>query len=149
MMLIGVAGLLVPAIPGIPLIYLGMLIFGLGTHWAYFGPDPLIWWGIITLISFFVDNFATVWGAKKMGAAQSTSWVASLAGLVGFVFFNFVGLIILPFAIAVVFELFRGKTFQQALSAGVGTFLGLIAGTMFKVFLGILMIGSFIWMVVF
>lgn len=149
LMLLGIVGIIVPAIPGIPLIFLGMLLFGWGTHWSYFGWQPLVWWGLVAFASLFIDYYATVWGAKKLGASTTTSWIASLAAVAGFIFFNFLGLILFPFITAIMIEFFQRKSLQQAISAGFGTLVGFLAGTLFKILLGILMVGSFIMMVFF
>jgi uncharacterized protein YqgC (DUF456 family) len=149
LMLFGLAGTILPFLPGIPLIYLGYIVFGLASHWDYYGLPAMVFWGIITLITVFLDYYASALGAKKLGASNYGIWGSILGGILGIIFLGFPGLIIGPFLGAVVAELLIGKTKKEAWKSGWGTFMGFLAGSLFKVVLGVVMISSFLWLVLF
>ena len=63
------------------------------------------------------------------------------AGLFVFILGAFTG--------AVIFEMLAGKKSKTALKAGLGSFIGFLAGTVIKFAIGVVMIVYFIWRVVF
>ncbi len=84
-MIVGVIGALVPAIPGIGLILGAMLVWGFVSKFAGMGVSLVVTL-VILLLSIGVDFLATVWGAKKVGASdwsQIGAMVGLFAGLFG------------------------------------------------------------------
>jgi len=148
-MLIGLIGTIVPMIPGIPLIYLGFLIYGLGNHWVDYGAGAMLFWGVVTLLSVIVDYYAGAVGAQKFGASRAGVWGAVLGGIFGVLFLGFVGILVGPFIGAVAGELLSGRSGGEALRSGWGTLLGFFAGSLFKVIVALVMVGTFIWWVIF
>ena len=145
LMLTGLAGTIIPFLPGIPLIYLGYIIFGLGSQWEYYGLPAMIFWGTVTLLTVFLDYYVSALGAKRFGASNYGIWGSILGGILGIIFLGFFGLIIGPFLGAVAAELLKGKSNREAWTSGWGTFMGFLAGSLFKVVLGFVMISSFLW----
>lgn len=148
-MIIGMAGTIIPFLPGIPLIYLGYIIFGLGTHWQHYGSPAMIFWGLITALTVFLDYYAGALGAKKFGASRAGIWGSIIGGVLGIIFLGFIGLVAGPFLGAVAGELMAGKSRNNAWKAGWGTFIGFLAGGLFKIIIGIIMIGMFLWWLIF
>jgi uncharacterized protein YqgC (DUF456 family) len=141
-MLIGLAGSIVPALPGPPLV----LIAALG-HRLWFGQHSagalvLICLVVLTLATLVLDYFASVYGAKRFGATWRGVLGAFIGGLVG-LFFSIPGIIIGPFLGALVFELLGGYEFDKASRAGVGATLGVFAGIIGKCIVSVVMIGMF------
>jgi uncharacterized protein YqgC (DUF456 family) len=147
LMITGLAGTFLPLVPGIPLIYLAILVYGFFTSWIDYGINFMLIWGLITVLLVFLDYYAGAWGAKKYGASSAGIWGAILGGILGVIFLGFPGIIAGPFLGAFVGELLSGKTHASALRSSWGTFVGYLAGSLFKVIVGITMIGSFIWQV--
>ena len=131
LVLAGVLGCIVPALPGPPLSYIGLLLLHL-TERYHFDSGFLILWGIITVFVYGLDIVIPIWGTKKFGGSKRGVWGSIIGLLIGmFIFFPF-GIIIGPFAGAVIGELTSGKDSGEALRSGFGSFLGLITGTVLK-----------------
>lgn len=146
-MLIGVAGCLIPVVPGTPI----LLAAAVG-HRLYFGdtgPSTLVLLILtfLTIISLIFDQLASVIGAKKLGATWKGVTGAVLGGLIG-LFFSLPGIILGPFIGATLFELFGDREFRDALKAGVGATLGLLLGAVGKVAVSVVMMLMFSWSVV-
>jgi uncharacterized protein len=130
-MLTGIAGCALPVLPGPPLSYAGLLLLHFTEKYEFTGKFLLIW-AVITIVVTLIDYWIPVWGAKKFGASRPGVW-GSIIGLVaGLFFFPPFGIIIGPFAGAVLGELLAGKQSGAALKAGFGSFAGFISGVLLK-----------------
>ena len=130
-MCVGLAGSILPGLPSTPLVLAGAV-----GHKLYFGPTGTAWWvlvvlGAFTAVSLVVDYAASVYGAKKLGATWRGAVGAIVGGLIG-LFFGLVGILIGPFAGAMIFEMAGGREWREASRAGVGATLGLLAGALGK-----------------
>jgi len=146
-MLIGVAGCLIPIIPGTPILLIAAI-----AHRLYFGETGpsilvLVILTVLTIISLIFDQLASMVGAKKMGATWKGVTGAIVGGLIG-LFFSLPGIILGPFIGATLFELFGDREFRDALKAGVGATLGLLLGAVGKVAVSMVMMLMFTWSVV-
>jgi len=131
-LLIGTAGTLLPFIPGIPLMFIAILTYGIFDNWMHFSPSFVIVVGIITFFTFFLDYFAASWGVKKLGAGKKGIWGGILGSIGGILFFGPIGLFLGSFLGVVVGELLAGKIFSQALKISFGNFLGLLGSTLLQ-----------------
>lgn len=131
LMLIGLVGAILPIIPGPIISFLGLLsLYFMSDH--PFTDKFMIIWITLTLVVTAFDQFVPILGTKKMGGSKY-GVNGSLAGLIlGIFFFPPIGLIIGPFLGAIVGELISGKEMNQALKAGIGSFLGFLSGTLLK-----------------
>ena len=146
-MLVGMAGIIVPIIPSIPLVWLGAFIYAIFTHFEKITWMLLLIFALITIFSIVLENLGNVYGAKKFGA---TRWgiIGSIVGTgIGFYMGGPIGLILGPIAGTVIFELIGGKGYKGALKSGLGNFVGFLGGSVMKIVVGLTMIGIFIWKV--
>jgi len=143
LVLTGFAGLVLPALPGIPMIYAGLFVAAWAEDFAYVGWVTLLILGLLAATSYFVDLAATALGARKFGASPRAIWGAAAGTLIG-IFFGLPGIIIGPFAGALVAELTHKNDMQAATKAGVGATLGLLFGAILKIALAFTMIGVFV-----
>lgn len=139
---IGIAGSVLPALPGVPLVFAGLLLAAWAGGFEQVGAFPLVVLGVLTLLSFVIDMAATAMGAKRVGATKLAVAGAALGTLAG-LFLGLPGLIIGPFAGAVAGELMSHGQVQQATRAGVATWMGLLFGTLAKLALIFTMLGLF------
>jgi uncharacterized protein YqgC (DUF456 family) len=138
----GLIAAIVPALPGIPLIFAGIwLIAGLD-HYHHLG----LWWllgiALIGAIGLTLDLLAGALGAKRAGAsprAVSGALVGTIVGL----FFGLPGLLLGPFMGAVLGELTAGNSILRSTHVGVGTWIGLIFGTIVKMVSSMTMVALF------
>ncbi|HHT9158935.1 MAG: hypothetical protein A3G70_00650 [Planctomycetes bacterium RIFCSPLOWO2_12_FULL_39_13] len=146
-MIVGMAGIIVPIIPSIPLVWLGAFIYAIFTHFEKVTWMVLLIFAILTIFSIVLENIGNVYGAKKFGA---TRWgiIGSIAGTgIGFYMGGPIGLILGPIVGTVIFELIGGKGFRGALKSGLGNFVGFLGGSVVKIIVGLTMISIFVWKV--
>jgi uncharacterized protein YqgC (DUF456 family) len=135
LILLGLAGCILPVIPGPPLSFVGMLLlrfthFVQPEHMARY--DQLLWiLGAAALVVTILDYIVPVWGTKHFGGSRAGTWGAAIGVVVG-LFFAPLGLIIGPFAGAVIAEMINGSDQRSSLRAGFGSFLGVLTGVVMK-----------------
>lgn len=140
---IGIAGLVLPAVPGIPLVYAGLVLLAWADDFAYVGWVTLALLGVLALLSYGIDFLASALGAKRFGASPRAMVGAALGAVIG-LFFGLPGLLLGPFAGAVIAEFTLHGSARVATQAGVGATIGLLFGALLKVALAFTMIGVFI-----
>jgi len=148
LMLVGIAGVALPALPGVPLVFAGMLLAAWAEGFERVGLWALAALGALTILSFLIDLWATAIGAKRARASALAIWGSLVGTLVG-LFFGIPGLFLGPFAGAVIGELISRRRlhhadFGPALRVGLGTWVGIALGVALKLTLTIGMIGIFI-----
>ena len=139
---VGVAGSVLPALPGVPLVFAGLLLAAWAGDFQQVTWVPLVVLGLLTVMSFVIDLAATALGAKRVGATKLAVLGAAL-GTLGGLFLGLPGLILGPFVGAVAGELLSHGQVQQATRAGLATWMGLIFGTLAKLALVFTMLGVF------
>jgi uncharacterized protein YqgC (DUF456 family) len=127
LVLIGIAGTVLPALPGVPLVFLGLLLGAWIDGFHKVGWFVMTILGLLTLASFAVDLLASGLGAKKSGASK-LAVAGSAVGTLAVLFFGIPVLILGPFVGAVLGELAARRGHSQAMRAGLGTWLGLLVG---------------------
>jgi uncharacterized protein YqgC (DUF456 family) len=147
-MIVGLAGVILPVLPGIPLIFGGVVLYGVLTGFEDITLNLILIFAGLTVFGLFVDYIANYFSVKKMGGGRAGA-IGAVIGLIIGIFIGLVWIIILPFAFAVVFELIAGKREGQALKAGTGAFLGFLFGGLTRFIIGCVMIGIFVWRVLF
>lgn len=127
----GILGCVLPLLPGPPLSYIGLLLLHF-TQDYQFSNKFLIIWGLITGVVYALDFIIPAWGTKKFGGSKRGVWGSIIGLVIGMFFFPPFGIIIGPFAGAVIGELTSGKESGAALKSGFGSFLGFLTGTILK-----------------
>jgi uncharacterized protein YqgC (DUF456 family) len=138
----GLAGSVLPALPGVPLVFAGLLVAAWADDFTRVGAVPLVLLGLLTLASFAIDFTATALGAKRVGATK-LAVVGAALGTLGGLFLGIPGLVLGPFVGAVAGEMLSHGQWQQATRAGVATWMGLLFGTLAKLALVFTMLGVF------
>lgn len=143
LIVLGLAGLVLPALPGAPLLFVGLLLAAWAEDFAYVGGWTLAALGVMALLTYLVDFAATAFGAKRFGASKRAMGGAALGGLAG-LFLGLPGVLLGPFIGAVLGELTLRRDLAAAGRAGVGASLGLAIGAAAKLALGFTMLGVFL-----
>jgi uncharacterized protein YqgC (DUF456 family) len=160
LLLTGLLGSVVPALPGPPLSYVGLLLLQ-WSGYAGFSSTFLWVWAFITIAVTVIDNFLPAWMTKRFGGSRMAV-IGSVIGLIiGMIFFPPVGLILGPFLGALAGELINNQikvkrneinatepgtsgannnSNIKALKVALGAFLAFIVGTGAKLIIGSLMI---------
>ncbi len=142
LMLVGIAGTVLPALPGLPLVFAGMLLAAWAGDFREVGWVPLVILGLLTVLSLGIDLLATSIGAKRVGASR-LAVVGAVLGTFAGLFFGPVGLFAGPFVGALGGELIHGREVRKAAKVGFGTWLGIVFGVVLKLGLAFAMLGLF------
>jgi uncharacterized protein len=110
LMLVGLAGSVLPGLPGVPLIFLSALVYAILTDFEYVGTLVVVLLGLFAAIAFVTDFAATTYGARRFGASNWGTLGGAVGGIVG--------------------------ALAGALFFGIGALFGLILGAIGGVFLG-------------
>jgi len=140
---VGMAGTLIPGLPGTPLVFAGLLLTAWADGFQNVGVGTIILLAVMTALAFAVDFISSSLGAKRAGASREAVIGAALGTLAG-IFFGFVGIIFGPFIGAVVGEFLSRRNLEQAGRAGVATWIGFILGIGVKLVLAFAMVGIFL-----
>jgi len=147
MMLVGIAGTVLPALPGLPLVFAGMLLAAWAGDFEQVGGWTLAALALLTLLSLGIDLMATALGAKRVGASKP-ALIGAVLGTFAGLLFGIVGIFIGPFVGALLGELIwlrgvGGRELGQATKVGLGTWLGIVVGTILKLGVAFVMVGLF------
>jgi uncharacterized protein len=142
LVLIGLAGAVLPALPGLPLMYAGLFLAAWTGDFEQVGWITLLIVGLLMVVATLVDLVASLLGTQRVGASGQAVAGAALGTVVG-IFFGLPGLLLGPFAGAIIGELMAGRDFDQAARAGLGAWLGFLLGSIAKLALAFTMLGVY------
>ena len=136
--IVGIAGSLLPVLPGPPIAYAGLWLQQLRD------PDPftlkfLLLWGALTLVVMILDYYVPIWGTKKFGGTKYGVWGCTLGFVAGF-WIGPWGVIAGPFVGAFLGELLARQNSANALKAAMGSFFGFLTGSFLKLLVCFFMI---------
>jgi len=131
LMIVGIVGCVLPVIPGPPLSFVGLLLLHFSKY-AEFSFEFLMIFGSIAVIVTVLDYIVPIWGTKKFGGSKSGMWGAGIGLVIGIFVLPPLGIIVGPFAGAVIGEALTGKKAAGAFRAGLGSLLGLMMGVGLK-----------------
>jgi uncharacterized protein YqgC (DUF456 family) len=143
LVLVGLAGTVLPVLPGVLFVFSGLFIAAWAHGFARVGPVGLSLIGALAALAFVADFVASLLGAKRVGASPRALFGATLGGIVG-IFMGIPGMLLGPFVGAVLGELWARGGLAQAGKVGVGTWLGLLFAAIAKVVIAFLMIATFL-----
>lgn len=136
----GVAGAVLPILPGIPMIFGGIWLAAAVDEYRHLGFGWLLAIGIVGAVGVALDFVSASLGAKKIGASPRALWGAGIGTTIG-MFFGLPGLLLGPFLGAVAGELWSGKSVLRSAHVGVSTWFGMLLGIIAKAVLSFLMLG--------
>ncbi len=145
LMLGGLLGVVFPVLPGVPLVFAGMLLAAWTDHFRHVGWVTLIILAVLTALSVAADFFATALGAKKVGASRKALLGSVIGTVVGFFIVPPWGIFIGPFVGALLGELWHSQEVHKSLKVGLGTWLGLVLGVVLKLGLAFAMLALFVF----
>jgi len=137
---IGLCGAIVPALPGIPLLFCGIWLAAYADAYRHLGWGSLAVIALVGAIGMALDLVSGALGAKRVGASSRAVWGALLGTLVG-LFFGLPGLLLGPFLGAVVGELSASSSVERAARVGVNAWIGFLLGTVAKLVASVSMVG--------
>lgn len=142
LVLVGIAGTVLPALPGTVFVFAGLLIAAWAQDFAQVSGWTVALLGVLTVLSFIVDFAASALGAQRVGASRAAVVGAAVGTVVG-IPFGIAGLLAGPFVGAVVGELTAAPDLVKAGKVGIGAWIGFVLGTGLKLALAFAMVGIF------
>lgn len=130
--LVAAAGIIVPVLPGVPIAAVGALLAAWIMGFERFGLTPLIYVGVLAVLSQLVDLAGTYLGSKVYGAGRAGTWGGVIGSFFGLVLFPPFGFLLGALVGAVGAEMLAGRQFDEAVRSGIGAFVGTLGGTVAK-----------------
>lgn len=143
LMLVGLAGTVLPALPGVPLIYAGIVLAAWIGHFEAISVTTLVILGVLTAIGVAADFVATALGAQRAGASRYGVIGAALGTVAG-IFTGLWGLVFMPLVGAALGEFYAHRDALKAGRVGLATWVGMLLGTAVKLAIALTLIGAFL-----
>ena len=144
LVLLGIAGCVLPILPGPVLSFLGLLLLALLKQFSPpLTPTLIMIMAILTIVVTAGDYFIPLWGAKKYGTSKWGIW-GSVAGMAIGIFFPPFGMLLGALIGAVAVEWLAQKEKGKALKAGWGVIVGSLLGAVLKLGVSGIMVYYFI-----
>lgn len=144
LILVGLAGTILPMLPGVPIVFAGMLLAAWVGHFEEISGWTVLFLGVLALLAMLLDFIAGLLGAKRVGASAMALWGTVIGTIVG-MFFGIAGLLLGPFIGAVAGELMSGNSITRSTHVGIASWIGLLFGTLAKLALSFTMLGVFVF----
>lgn len=144
LVVVGLAGIIFPALPGTILIFAGLLLAAWADEFARVGVATVVLLGIIGALSYLVDFVAGALGAQRIGGSRAGIAGAALGTLFG-IPFGLPGIIFGPLAGAIIGELTSHRDLRRAGRVGMAAWIGFIVGTGVKIALAFSMVAIFVF----
>ena len=141
-MLLGFLGVVVPLLPGTPLLFAGMLLAAWIDDFRRVGPAWLAFLAFLALAAWALDYVAAAWGVRRSGASNLAMVGAGIGALVG-ILGGVVGVLIGPIVGAICGELIARRDHRTAARAGVAAGIAFVVASVAKLALAVAMIGTF------
>jgi len=143
LIVIGVAGTVLPALPGAILVFAGIALAAWIDDFTRISGWAVGVLGVLTLVAWGADYVAAAMGAKRAGASKQAVIGAALGTIAG-IFTGLIGLVFMPLVGAAVGEFVAQRDLKRAGKVGVATWIGLAIGTIAKVVIVFVMVGVFV-----
>jgi hypothetical protein len=144
LMLVGLAGVVLPFLPGIPLAWLGLFIYAIGTGFERVSIPVVVVFSVLTVLTLALDFIAPMLGAKRYRASRLGVLGAFLGFVIGVITSGPLGIILGPFLGALAGELLASRKPSHAFRSALGAFLGFMAGSLVKIVVILVMMGFFV-----
>jgi len=140
LMVAGLAGLVVPALPGAVLMVASVAVIAWAGNFSLLGWPTIAAAVVLGLLMLIADHAATLLGAKAFGASRWALAGGAIGVVVG-LFFGLPGIVLGPAIGAFAAELWQGADLRRAARSGTGVLVGFVAGTIAKIALAFVMLG--------
>jgi uncharacterized protein len=143
LILIGLAGTVLPVLPGTILVWGGIVLGAWIDDFSRVGVTTVVVVSVLAVLAWGLDYVAGLMGAQKAGASKLALLGAALGTVLG-LFMGLVGVFFMPLVGAAVGEYLAKKDQMRAVKVGVATWIGIMLGLLAKVVLSFILVGIFI-----
>lgn len=143
----GLAGTAIPMLPGAPLIWIGMFLYGFFVDFRDLSWQFYLWQGALVGLSFLVGYIATSLGTRFSGGSKAAIRGGVVGLILGPILMGPAGIFLGPFLGAVAAEILAGRRLEEGIKAGVGALVGQLGGTVLNLLIAMGMITWFFWII--
>ena len=144
-MLVGLVGLIIPVFPGLVVIWLAALVFGLVTGFNTLGTVLFVLITLLMLVGAVIDNILMAALARQGGASWVSIILGMVAGLVGTILVPPIGGLIAAPAVILLLEYWHRRDWGKSWQATRGLVLGWGLSFLVRFGIGLLMVA--LWLV--
>ena len=139
---VGLAGIVLPALPGVPLLYGGLLLGAWIDHFTQVSVTTIVVIGVLALLAWLIDFFASVFTTRSVGASRQAMIGTLLGGLIGIIG-GLIGIILGTVIGAVVGEIMASRDAVHAGRVGMAAGMGFVLALVAKLVLALAMLAIF------
>ena len=139
---VGLVGTVMPALPGPPIVLLGILLAAWIDRFAKISGLVCAIISVLALAAIAIDWIAGAMGARRVGASKWAVIGATVGAILG-VLSGFWGLLFMPLVGAAIGEFIARQDLLRAGQVGLATWIGMLLGTVAKLAIVAMMIGIF------
>jgi len=143
LILIGLAGTVLPLLPGTLLVWSGVLLGAWIDDFTRVGAGTMVVISVLAVLALALDFVAGLMGARRVSASKQALAGAAIGTVVG-LFMGLVGVLFMPLVGAAVGEYWAQKDQTRAAKVALATWIGLLVGMVAKVVLSFVMVGVFL-----
>jgi uncharacterized protein len=143
LVLLGLAGTVLPVLPGTLLVWLGLLLGAWIEDFARVSVGTMVFITFLALFASALDFVAGLMGAKRAKASKLALLGAAVGTVVG-IFMGLVGVLFMPLIGAAMGEYWAQKNHQRAARVALSTWLGIMLGMIAKIVIAFIMLGIFL-----
>jgi uncharacterized protein YqgC (DUF456 family) len=143
LIVVGIAGTVLPALPGVPLIFGGVLLAAWIGDFQRISVFTVVVLAVLAVVGIVIDYIAAAISAKRAGASKQGIAGAAIGTVAG-IFSGLWGLLFMPLMGAAIGEFIAHKDAFRAGKVGAATWFGLLIGTAIKLAIAFTMVGVFI-----
>jgi uncharacterized protein YqgC (DUF456 family) len=144
-MIVGLIGLIIPIFPGIMVIWLVALVYGLVTQFTTLGWVMFGLMSILAIAGMTIDNILMNAKAHQAGATWSSLALGMAGGIVGTILLPPAGGLLGAPLVVLLVEYYRQRDIHKALATVRGLLIGWGASFLVRFFIGLAMIG--LWLI--
>lgn len=128
-LVVGTLGTFVPMVPGMWLIFAGILVYGIFDSWTAYSPVFVVVVGVLAVLTSVLDYGGAMIGAKKFGASNMAPIGALVGSVVGGLLLNIPGTLLGGIVGAILAEYKRQRSLPHSLRAAAGSLIGTAIGS--------------------
>lgn len=141
---VGLFGSFIPAVPGVGLIFAGILLYGIVDGFSAITVPTILIFGVVAILASGASYLGSMVGAKKGGGGMRSLWGAIVGAIVGTVTIGPIGLFVGAFVGALIGALLEGNQPDKAMKVAFMSVAGIIGGSLIQFLLSIALIIAFL-----
>ena len=142
LVIVGLAGIVLPALPGVPLLSGGLLLGAWIDEFARVGVTAIVVIGVLALLAWLIDFFASLFTTRSVGASRQAMIGTVLGGLIGIIG-GLIGIILGTVIGAIVGEIMASRNAAHAGRVGMAAGMGFVVALAAKLVLALTMLAIF------